>query len=1441
MARIPWVRRFIRRGYRMLILVASLAVVTGLVAAVTPAPSAQAAPIPVVLTVDPGGPAYNPSDMAQIIQQVLNESPEVSDAIKRLVTENSLPLDGANTNGWGNGFHGTISATSDDTGLTFTVNAADAPQSSSDPFWQTYFTGIVSSALGMIGRAECMTFLKSRVPTANDQESKLLKATCSFLGSILVSFWTGVITAGLTGVAPDLTVVMTDFGKAIATAFFGSVLWDTDTYNWLTNSVLNPSIVWLGTLAVQKTWPWLQPGYTKVVALLANWRTPMAAVQAVVLAYRPTVSASTLPCDTLDATGTPCVDAYSTTRALYSTYNGPLYQVERESDGTTDNIFPMAVGGDVDAAEQDSFCADTVCKINEVFDQSPDWDDLTVSQGGGATPGQPDQPVYAAALPVQLGLNKVYGMDFTGAMGYRDNGAQNTATNGESEGMYMVASGTNVNSGCCFDFGNAEISSDDTGDGHMDAVNLSTTCYFEQSQGPCTGSGPWVEADLENGLFQGGNGTNTANTGNSSDFVTAVLNNDGQSKYEIEGGDSKSGGLTTYWNGSLPSSAIGKYSPMSQEGAVILGTGGDNSDWDIGSFFEGAMTIGYPSSAADFALQQNIVAADYNGNSGGTGDGGAGSGAAASAAGQAVVHSAGATGSAVSGYSSVFTVNSANQHLEESFLPYMGDQWFTQDLSATGGDLPGTPPVMPGTKPVAIVHCGYTSVYTVDAGSGDLEETYLPAIGDAWSAQDLSQEYHTPPTNVTPTAVVHDAGATGAAATCGFTSVYTVDTYNGHLEETYLPYIGDQWFTQDLGATGGDLPGTPEVQAGTSPVAVVHCGWTSVYTVDWDHQLQETYLPAIGDAWQTQSLPAPLTSTTPTAVVHATGATGSAAACGFTSVYTVDQSDNHLDETYLPLIGLPWNTQDLSATGGTLPGTPPVAPGTAPVALVHTGYTSVYTVDEGSDHLQETYLPAIGDAWKTQDLTGNYTAPTTAETPIVLLHPDATGALTWTSVFTVDEFSDHLKETYLPALGDKWISQDLTGNYHTPPVAVSGSSPTGWSVSHAGYTSVYTVDKSGDLDESYLTAMGQPWAEQDLSYTYEVPPVLKGTAPVAVFHDGYTSVYTIDAGSDGYNKGDLEESYLIAIGGRWYTQDLSKQTKTPATSVTPAVVYHGGYVSVYTTDNSNGNLWETYLSRIGADWVAQNLSAAAHTPPVDAYTSPTAVYHDGFTSVYTVDTTNAADGSTLGQLQETYLQAIGDGWNTQNLSANYGTPLVNVLTSPTAVVHNGYVSVYTVNEESNVARGDLQETFLPYMGSRWYTQDLSGTGGDLPGTPKVEAGMAPVALYHTGYTSVYTVDEGSSADLGHIQETYLPAIGSAWHTQDMTTYKTPVTNQAPTALLHYDTLGALTWTSIFSADTAGNLWETYLPAIGDLWTAQSLAGMVHTPEMSVQQQVTGST
>src|SRR5215467_42102 len=44
------------------------------------------------------------------------------------------------------------------------------------------------------------------------------------------------------------------------------------------------------------------------------------------------------PCDIYALAGTPCVAAHSTTRALYASYDGPLYQVRRQSDERVKDI-----------------------------------------------------------------------------------------------------------------------------------------------------------------------------------------------------------------------------------------------------------------------------------------------------------------------------------------------------------------------------------------------------------------------------------------------------------------------------------------------------------------------------------------------------------------------------------------------------------------------------------------------------------------------------------------------------------------------------------------------------------------------------------------------------------------------------------------------------------------------------------------------------------------------------------------------------------------------------------------------------------------------------------------------------------------------------------------------------------------------------------------------
>jgi hypothetical protein len=318
------------------------------------------------------------------------------------------------------------------------------------------------------------------------------------------------------------------------------------------------------------------------------------------------------PCDIYQNYGTPCVAAHSTTRALFASYNGRLYQVQRKSDGKTQDIGLISPGGYANAALQDAFCAGTSCIITIIYDQSSRQNDLTVE--GAGTQGAADAGAPANALPIMAGGHQVYGVSISAGMGYRNDHTTGIAMNGQPEGMYMVTSGTHVNNRCCFDYGNAEVSNSDTGNGHMDAINFGTECWFQ----PCYGDGPWVQADMENGLFQSSSGfsLNENNTGNPTPFVTAMLKNNGNSRMAIKSDDAQIGPLTTQFVGGEPVNNGPGYSPIQQEGAIVLGTGGDNSNGSIGSFFEGVMTAGYPADAADNAVQANIVDIFYGGPTG---------------------------------------------------------------------------------------------------------------------------------------------------------------------------------------------------------------------------------------------------------------------------------------------------------------------------------------------------------------------------------------------------------------------------------------------------------------------------------------------------------------------------------------------------------------------------------------------------------------------------------------------------------------------------------------------------------------------------------------------------------------------------------------------------------------------------------------------------------
>src|SRR5215467_7684146 len=227
-----------------------------------------------------------------------------------------------------------------------------------------------------------------------------------------------------------------------------------------------------------------------------------------------TVSAASGPCDIYGTAGQRCVAAYSTTRALLANYGGSLYQVTRSSDGTSTSIGLLSTGGVVNAAAQDSFCRNTLCSTTTIFDQSGRGNDLRVS--GGFNGQGTDGLARASAVPMTIGGREAYAVDIEVGQGYRHPAPSGgVAVNGQAEGMYMVSSVEHVNGGCCFDFGNVEAQIRDTGNGHMDAIHFETLCWF----GGCHQPGPWVQADLENGLFQANSGDIASNTGNHTPFV----------------------------------------------------------------------------------------------------------------------------------------------------------------------------------------------------------------------------------------------------------------------------------------------------------------------------------------------------------------------------------------------------------------------------------------------------------------------------------------------------------------------------------------------------------------------------------------------------------------------------------------------------------------------------------------------------------------------------------------------------------------------------------------------------------------------------------------------------------------------------------------------------------------------------------------------------------
>ncbi|MBN2172509.1 MAG: lamin tail domain-containing protein [Bacteroidales bacterium] len=328
------------------------------------------------------------------------------------------------------------------------------------------------------------------------------------------------------------------------------------------------------------------------------------------------------PCDIYAAAGNPCVAAHSSTRALYASYNGPLYQIMRLSDGKTMDIGIVQPGngdpgGYADAADQDAFCANTYCWITTLYDQSGKGNHLTQAPRGGfsgpAMGGFNNIPI-ADMAPVSIMGHKVYGIFIEPGMGLRDDDPVGTAVDDQAEGQYWVISGHHYNNGCCFDYGNAETDSRDDGDGTMETTYYGNANYWYHGQD----AGPWIMTDQENNLV--GCVNESPNDKYCPDlpsipwrFVTATA--DGEPHHwRSMGGNAQQGDLEVMFDGTRIINDRNSYDPMRKQGAILLGNGGDNSNGSQGTFYEGAMTAPgtFPTKETNQKIQANIVAARYD-------------------------------------------------------------------------------------------------------------------------------------------------------------------------------------------------------------------------------------------------------------------------------------------------------------------------------------------------------------------------------------------------------------------------------------------------------------------------------------------------------------------------------------------------------------------------------------------------------------------------------------------------------------------------------------------------------------------------------------------------------------------------------------------------------------------------------------------------------------
>ena len=343
-----------------------------------------------------------------------------------------------------------------------------------------------------------------------------------------------------------------------------------------------------------------------------------AALALVLLLSAPFLSASTV-CDLYAAGGTPCVAAFSLTRALFAAYDGPLYRVRNADTGGEADISLLATGGTADAAAQERFCGAAVCVVERIYDQSPLANHLGPEHGASwLPPPRNSQDVgvnMTAASRVRLGGAPVYSAVFDQrcnsthescdglVAGYSNRTAAGTPVGDEPQTVYALYDGRHFSTGCCFEFGSAEKTPTRVG-GSMEAVYYG--CNDTHPPLPPCEKGPYAYSDLEHMhemmTLPGFEPVRLQPV----DFLFAVVKGE-PGRLSLAAAEARAGvALRTLYDGPYPVNFTSK-----KQGGIVLGVGGDNSPYGSGTFYEGVIARGFSSSEVDAAVLANIAAAGY--------------------------------------------------------------------------------------------------------------------------------------------------------------------------------------------------------------------------------------------------------------------------------------------------------------------------------------------------------------------------------------------------------------------------------------------------------------------------------------------------------------------------------------------------------------------------------------------------------------------------------------------------------------------------------------------------------------------------------------------------------------------------------------------------------------------------------------------------------------